>query len=166
MFKKLIILVLISLLVLTAATACSSKATEEAVPPANAATEQKPATSNTPTAPTATSEPQTTPETTPATTSSEKEYKKGDAIVVSGEITLIRDLEGNDFSGSSEAGKSLTSEAFLLKPDPDVNPSWYNDLRVYLKKPAKLKLNSKVTVEGIVGGSIVGSIKIIDAVIR
>jgi len=166
MFKKLTILVLISLLVLTAATACSSKATEEVVPPVNAATEQKPATSNTPTAPATTSEPQTTPETSPVTTSNEKEYKKGDAIVVSGEITLIRDLEGNDFSGSSEAGKSFTSELFLLTPDPNINPSWFNELRVSLKKPAKLKLNSKVTVEGIVGGSIVGGIKIIDAVIR
>lgn len=161
--KKLIILVLIALLVLMAATACSSKATEEVVPPVNAATEQKPATSNTPTAPAMTSEPQTTPETSPVTTSNEKEYKKGDAIVVSGEITLIRDLEGNDFL--QPPGKSLTAEAFLLKPDPDINPSWY-ELRVYLEKPTKIKLNDKVTIKGIVGGKIDSGIIINDAVIK
>jgi hypothetical protein len=104
MFKKLTILVLISLLVLTAATACSSKATEEAVPPVTAATEQKPATSDTPTAPATTSEPQTTPETTPAVKENpgnpisvpefiknalNGKYKSNDVVIVSG--TVLRE---------------------------------------------------------------------------
>jgi hypothetical protein len=71
MFKKLTILVLISLLVLTAATACSSKATGEISPPAATNTEQKPTAPATTPATTPKVTPETPDKTTPAPTTPE-----------------------------------------------------------------------------------------------
>jgi len=113
MFKKLTILVLISLLVLTAATACSSKATGEATSPPTATAEQKP---------TATQTPQTTPETTPTVKENpgnpisvpefiknalNGKYKRNDVVTISG--TVLRE--------KPQTVDQFRSHEFLLGPE-------------------------------------------------
>ena len=157
MFKKLIILALITLFVLTAATACSSKTMEEAVPPVSAATEQKPTISNTPIVPT------TTPETTPSATptpgeTSEKaisvaefvkrvengEYEKGDLVLVSG-IIHSATLDSKTLIPPGKA--SLAHTIFLPVDATSRSPA----VNAILEKETKVKIGDKITIKGTFG---------------
>lgn len=108
MFKKLIILVLISLLVLTAATACS-KATGEVEPPVTTATEQEPATTPaTPATPSDEAEPASSP--TPATTVSPEKDKDIPTFTV--EEILV--LANEDVATFQELiGKTIRVRGFI-----------------------------------------------------
>ena len=153
MFKKLTILVLISLLVLTAATACSSKATGEISPPAATNTEQKPAASNTPTAPTTASEPQTTPETTPTVKENSEnpisvpeliknalngKYKSGDIVTVSGTVLREKPQTVDQYRsfefllGPETSGYTVTVMSEVVKFNTKTKRFHFEDSESYL----------------------------------
>lgn len=142
MFKKLTLLVLIALIAIPAATACSSKATGEIAPPAVAATEQEPA--------------NPTSMTTPSQKISEKnlgeaisreelieliekgELSAGDIVLLSG----IVERAALDFKEISP-DKSSFADFVLLGPDVE-SPS----VRIELAETQKVKYGEKITVKG------------------
>ena len=120
MFKKLTILVLVTLLVLTSATACSSETAEEAIPPVVAATEQEP------TVPDATlaTTPGPTNEVTPSPT---PENNPGPAVEEDPDrIIPVPEFIQGVIDGKYQPGDIVTiSGTLLYRPELDTYDSYY-----------------------------------------